>query len=161
MVNALGVGQAPFDAWLVLRGVETLSLLMARHQENALRVSRFLIGNPAVARVYYPGLPEHSGHELAARQMSGFGGVVSFDVHGGFTAAATVLRRMKLFSLAESLGGAASLAEHPATMSHASMSAEHRAAVGIGDGLIRLSVGLEHADDLIADLDQALSGLDT
>ena len=159
LVNALGVGQAPFDAWLVLRGIETLPLRMARHQENSLRIARFLADQPDIARVYYPGLPEHPGHELAARQMSGFGGVVSFDVAGGFPAAASILRRLKLFSLAESLGGAASLAEHPATMSHASMSPEHRAAVGIGDGLIRLSVGLEHADDLIADLAQALSGI--
>jgi cystathionine gamma-lyase/cystathionine beta-lyase len=156
MVNALGVGEAPFDAWLVLRGIETLPLRMARHQENSLAIARFLKEQPGVEQVYYPGLPEHPGHEIAKKQMTGFGGVVSFEVKGGLEAASNVLRRLRLFALAESLGGAASLAEHPATMSHASMSAEHRERVGIKDNLIRLSIGLEHPDDLIADLQQAL-----
>ncbi|MDV2988895.1 MAG: PLP-dependent aspartate aminotransferase family protein [Dehalogenimonas sp.] len=156
MVNALGVGEAPFDAWLVLRGIETLPLRMERHQENSLAVARFLKEQPVVEQVYYPGLPEHPGHEIAKKQMTGFGGVVSFEVKGGLEAASNVLRRLRLFALAESLGGAASLAEHPATMSHASMSAEHRERVGIKDNLIRLSIGLEHPDDLIADLQQAL-----
>lgn len=156
MVNALGVGQAPFDAWLVLRGIETLPLRMAQHQENSLAVARFLKEQPGVERVYYPGLPEHPGHDIAKKQMTGFGGVVSFEVKGGQEAAASFLRRLRLFALAESLGGAASLAEHASTMSHASMSEEHRRRVGIKDNLIRLSVGLEHIDDLIADLQQAL-----
>ncbi|MGI2336224.1 MAG: trans-sulfuration enzyme family protein [Dehalogenimonas sp.] len=156
LVNAMGVAEAPFDAWLVLRGIETLPLRMARHEENSLAVARFLREQPGVLRVLYPGLPDHPGHDIARRQMTGFGGVVSFEVEGGHGGASRVLRAMRLFTLAESLGGPASLAEHPATMSHASMSAEHRKSVGIGDGLIRLSVGLEHVDDLIGDLRQAL-----
>jgi cystathionine beta-lyase/cystathionine gamma-synthase len=157
LVNAMGVAEAPFDAWLVLRGIETLPLRMARHEENSFAVARFLKEQPVVRKVYYPGLAEHPSHDIARRQMTGFGGVVSFEMEGGFDAACRVLRKLRLFALAESLGGPASLAEHPVTMSHASMSAEHRQRVGLNDGLIRLSVGLEHIDDLIADLAQALS----
>ena len=156
LANAMGVSQAPFDAWLVLRGIETLPLRMAKHEQNSLAIAWFLKERPGIRKVYYPGLPDHPGHDIAKRQMTGFGGVVSFEVEGGFEAARRVLRRLRLFALAESLGGAASLAEHPVTMSHASMSAEHRKHVGITDGLIRLSVGLEHIDDLTADLAQAL-----
>ncbi|KTB49292.1 cystathionine gamma-synthase [Dehalogenimonas alkenigignens] len=157
LVNTMGVAEAPFDAWLVLRGIETLPLRMARHEENSFAVARFLKEQPGIRKVYYPGLADHPGHDIARRQMTGFGGVVSFEMEGGFDAACRVLRKLHLFALAESLGGPSSLAEHPVTMSHASMSAEHRQRVGINDGLIRLSVGLEHIDDLIADLMQALS----
>ncbi|MEL7562615.1 PLP-dependent aspartate aminotransferase family protein [Dehalogenimonas sp. 4OHTPN] len=156
LVNAMGVSQAPFDAWLVLRGIETLHIRMAQHEKNSIAIARFLKEQPGIRKVYYPGLPEHPGHEIARRQMTGFGGVVSFEMEGGFEEASRVLRGLRLFALAESLGGVASLAEHPVTMSHASMSAEHRQRVGITDSLIRLSVGLEHTDDLTADLAQAL-----
>lgn len=156
LVNSMGVSQSPFDAWLVLRGIETLPLRMARHEENSIAAARFLKKQQGIRKVYYPGLPDHPGHDIAKRQMTGFGGVVSFEMAGGLDAACRVLRRLRLFALAESLGGPTSLAEHPVTMSHASMSTEHRNRVGITDGLIRLSVGLEHIDDLTADLAQAL-----
>jgi len=155
LVNGLGCPAAPFDCWLVLRGIETLPLRMTRHLENAAQVAELLQAHPKVEQVYYPGLPSHPGHEVAARQMRGFGGMVSFEIRGGGEAARRFLRGLELFALAESLGGAASLAEHPASMSHASMPESHRAAVGIKDNLIRLSVGLEHIRDLIADLAQA------
>jgi cystathionine beta-lyase/cystathionine gamma-synthase len=141
----------------VLRGIETLAVRMKQHQENAAAVAGFLVGHPAVARVYYPGLENHPGHDIARRQMNGFGGMVSFELKGGIDAVNSFLRNTKVFYLAESLGGVASLVEHPATMSHASMPAEHRRKVGISDQLVRLSVGLENAADLISDLDQALA----
>ncbi len=156
LVNGMGCSAAPFDCWLVLRGIETLPLRMARHQENAAQVAGLLQAHPGVGRVYYPGLASHPGHEIAARQMRGFGGMVSFERKGGPEAAKDFLGKLEVFALAESLGGAASLAEHPATMSHASMPESHRASVGIKDNLIRLSVGLEHINDLSADLFQAL-----
>ena len=155
--NAMGTGASPFDCWLVLRGIETLAVRMKQHQENAAAVAGFLVGHPAVARVYYPGLENHPGHDIARRQMSGFGGMVSFELKGGIGEVNSLLRSTRVFYLAESLGGVASLVEHPATMSHASMPAEHRRKVGISDQLIRLSVGLENAADLISDLDQALA----
>jgi len=155
--NAMGTGAAPFDCWLVLRGIETLAVRMKQHQENAAAVAGFLVSHPAVARVYYPGLENHPGHDIAKRQMKGFGGMVSFELKGGIGAVNSLLRSTRVFYLAESLGGVASLVEHPATMSHASMPAEHRRKVGISDQLIRLSVGLENAADLISDLDQALA----
>jgi cystathionine gamma-lyase/cystathionine beta-lyase len=155
--NAMGTGASPFDCWLVLRGIETLAVRMKQHQENAAAVAGFLVGHPAVARVYYPGLENHPGHDIARRQMNGFGGMVSFELKGGIDAVNSFLRNTKVFYLAESLGGVASLVEHPATMSHASMPAEHRRKVGISDQLVRLSVGLENAADLISDLDQALA----
>ena len=154
--NALGAIAGPFDSWLVLRGIETLPLRMRQHEANAFAVARFLEENPAVSRVYYPGLPGHPGHDLAARQMSGFGGMVSFDMKGGIEAVNRFLRAVKVFTLAESLGGITSLAGHPATQSHASMTKEQREKVGIKDGLVRLSVGLENQDDLLEDLAQAL-----
>jgi len=157
--NAMGTCASPFDCWLVLRGIETLALRVRRHESNALAVAAFLESQPAVRRVYYPGLAGHPGHDVASRQMKGFGGVVSFEVNGGTEAVYRVMGRTRLFTVAESLGGAVSLIEHPATMSHASMPAEYRQAVGISDGLIRLSVGLEDPDDLVADLGQALKGL--
>ncbi len=156
LLNAMGTCASPFDCWLVLRGTETLPVRMKRHEENAIAVTNYLKGHPSVRRVLYPGLESHPGHEIAKRQMKGFGGVVSFELKGAIKAANNFLKRIKVFALAESLGGAASLAEHPATMTHASMPKEHREKVGITDELIRLSVGLENIDDLIEDLSQAL-----
>jgi cystathionine beta-lyase/cystathionine gamma-synthase len=157
LLNALGTNAAPFDCWLVLRGIETLPVRMKQHQENAFAVANHLEGHPRVKRVLYPGLESHKGHEIARRQMKGFGGIVSFEPQGGIEAANTFLRKLKVFSLAGSLGDVASLAEHPATMSHDSMSRDYRRKVGITDELVRLSIGLENVDDLIEDLDQALS----
>lgn len=156
LVNGMGVSAAPFDCWLVLRGIETLSLRVRQHETNAAKVADFLYRHPAVKTVYYPGLASHPGHDIARRQMKGFGGMVSLELEGGTEQAHAFLRAIKLFQMAESLGGAASLAEHPATMSHASMPAEHRAAAGISDQMVRLSIGLEHVDDIISDLAQAL-----
>jgi cystathionine gamma-lyase len=154
--NALGSVPGPMDAWLVLRGIKTLALRMERHAANAARVAAWLEAHPVIERVIYPGLPSHPQHELARRQMSGFGGMISAVVRGGLPAARAFLSRVRLFSLAESLGGVESLIEHPALMTHASVPAEVREQLGISDGLVRLSVGIEHADDLIADLEQAL-----
>jgi len=156
IVNALGVACSPFDAWLVLRGVKTLGPRMQAHERGAQTVAKMLSEHPAVERVYYPGLPSHPHHELAKRQQKGFGGMVSFDVRGGRAAAERVLYGTKLFQLAESLGGIESLMAFPVTMSHASMSAEARLAAGITDKTIRLSVGIEHPNDLVADLHKAL-----
>jgi len=152
----MGTCSSPFDCWLVLRGIETLPVRMERHEENASAVAKYLTGHPSVSRVFYPGLESHPGHEIARRQMKGFGGVVSVELRDGVEAVNRFLRRIKVFSLAESLGGVASLAEHAATMSHASMPQEHREKVGITDGIVRLSIGLENVDDLIDDLRQAL-----
>ena len=159
LLNAMGTCAAPFDCWLVLRGIETLPVRMKQHQENALVVANYLKRHPKVKMVLYPGLESHKGHEIAKRQMKGFGGVVSFELRGGIEGVNTFLRKLKVFSLAESLGGITSLAEHPATMSHASMPKDYREKVGITDGLIRLSVGLENIDDLTEDLEQALERL--
>jgi cystathionine gamma-synthase len=154
--NAHGTAAAPFDSWLVLRGIKTLPLRVRQHERNALEVARFLESHPAVERVYYPGLESHPGHALAKRQQSGFGGVVSFALRGGPEAVRTLLLSTKVFALAESLGGVESLIEQPATMSHASMRPEQRAEAGITDSIIRLSVGIEDLADLIADLSGAL-----
>ena len=156
LLNAMGTCASPFDCWLVLRGIETLPVRMRQHEENAATVANYLKGHPVVKRVFYPGLDSHPGHEIAKRQMKGFGGMVSFELKAGIEAVNSFLRKIKVFSLAESLGGVASLAEHPATMSHASMPEDYRKRVGITDELIRLSVGLENIDDLIEDLRQAL-----
>ncbi|MFH1647998.1 MAG: PLP-dependent aspartate aminotransferase family protein [Chloroflexota bacterium] len=156
LLNAMGTCASPFDCWLVLRGLETLSLRVKQHAQNAAVVADFLGSHPAVAKVYYPGLKSHPGHEIARRQMKGFGGMVAFELKGGTDAAYAFLKKVKLFLLAESLGGAASLVAHPATMTHASMPREHREKAGITDSLVRLSVGLENIDDIIADLRQAL-----
>jgi len=156
LLNAMGTCASPFDCWLVLRGIETLPVRMKRHEENAMAVANYLKGHPAVRRVFYPGLDSHPGYEIAKKQMKGFGGVVSFELKGTIEAVNNFLKRIKVFALAESLGGVASLAEHPATMTHASMPKEHREKVGITDELIRLSVGLENIDDLVEDLSQAL-----
>jgi len=156
LLNAMGTPASPFDCWLVLRGIETLPVRMKRHEENAFAIANYLKGHPKVKKVYYPGLESHPGHEIAKRQMKGFGGMVSFEIDGSIEEVNSFLRRLKLFALAESLGGVASLADHAATMTHASMPEEARREAGITDQLIRLSVGLENIDDLIEDLDQAL-----
>jgi cystathionine gamma-synthase len=152
--NAMGAVNGPFDAWLTLRGVKTLGVRMDRHCANAAQVVEFLQGSPAVTAVLYPGLPGHPGHELAARQMSGFGGMVSFRLAGGEEAALKVCERTQLFTLAESLGGVESLIEHPGRMTHASAAGSPLEVPG---DLVRLSVGIEDADDLLADLEQALA----
>ncbi len=157
--NALGTGQAPWDAYLVLRGIRTLSLRMQQHHQSALALARWLEANPKISRVLHPGLESHPQHALAARQFSGLGGTFSFRVAGGAAAASALLGAVRLFTLAESLGGVESLIEHPWSMTHASMPEAARVRAGITDDLIRISVGLEHLDDLISDLDQALSTL--
>ncbi len=154
--NAAGAVPGPFDAWLVLRGLKTLKVRVRQHQENALHLARVLERHPQVERVYYPGLESHPQHELAKRQMRGFGGMLSFEVKGGFPAVERLISRLKLFVLAESLGGVESLLCYPPRMTHAALGAEERARRGIHDNLIRLSVGLEAAEDLEADLLQAL-----
>jgi len=154
--NAAGAVPGPFDSWLFLRGVKTLKMRMETHAANALEIARFLERRPAVAKVYYPGLPSHPQHALAARQMSGFGGMVSLELKGGLPAVERFAAKSKLFLLAESLGGIESLLCYPARMTHASVPPEERARRGISDNLIRLSVGIEHIDDLLADLQQAL-----
>ena len=157
--NAIGSVLGPFDSFLALRGVKTLALRMQRACDNALKIAKWLEARSDIARVVYPGLPSHPQHELAKRQMlGGFGGVISVETTGDLARASKVLSRTKLFTLAESLGGVESLIEHPAIMTHASIPADQRAALGISDTLIRLSVGIEDANDLIADLDQALAG---
>ena len=155
--NAAGGVPGPFDSWIVLRGLKTLAVRMRQHEENALAIAGFLEDHPQVATVNYPGLPSHPQHELAKRQMSGFSGMVSFTLKGGAEAAYAAVQKTKLFSFAESLGGVESLITHPATMTHAAIPKEQREARGVTDGLLRLSVGIEDAQDLISDLDQAIS----
>lgn len=155
--NAVGGVAGPFDAFLVLRALKTLPLRMERHCANAQAIAEWLEAHPKVKRVSYPGLKSHPGHTLAARQMHGFGGMVTAVLDGGLDAARRFLERTELFSLAESLGGVESLIEHPAIMTHASIPAEIRAKLGIDDGLVRLSVGVEDLDDLLSDLKHALS----
>jgi cystathionine gamma-synthase len=157
LCNALGQGAAPFDCWLVLRGIKTLVPRMKLHEQNAAAVAKFLSEHPAVSRVYYPGLESHPNHDVACRQQSGFGGMVSFEVAGDLAKVHHVLRSAKIFALAESLGGVESLIEHPVSMSHASMDPKNRETAGITENLIRLSVGLEDIEDLLDDLKSALS----
>jgi cystathionine gamma-lyase len=154
--NAAGGVLGPFDAFLVLRSLKTLPLRMERHCANAMAVAQWLERHPRIAKVYYPGLESHRQHDLAKRQMHGFGGMVTAVVEGGLEPARRFLERCQVFALAESLGGVESLIEHPGIMTHASIPAAQRAAAGIEDGLVRLSVGIEDVDDLIADLEQAL-----
>jgi cystathionine gamma-lyase len=155
--NAVGGVPGAFDSWLVLRGLKTLAVRMRQHTANALQIGCFLEQHARVKRVYYPGLESHPQHDLARRQMvGGFGGMLSFEIHGGVEAAREVARRTRLFTLAESLGGVESLIELPALMTHASLPAARRAEIGIDDGLIRLSVGIEEVEDLTRDLVQAL-----
>ncbi|MFZ2503419.1 MAG: cystathionine gamma-synthase [Nocardioides sp.] len=151
--NAMGAVASPFDSWLTLRGLKTLAVRMDRHCDNAERVVDFLVGHPKVTHVYYPGLADHPGHAVAARQMDRFGGIVSFRVAGGMAAAVEVCGRAEVFTLAESLGGIESLIEHPGQMTHASVAGT---ALEVPDDLIRLSVGIESAEDLLADLERAL-----
>jgi cystathionine gamma-synthase len=152
--NATGSVPGPFDAWLTLRGVKTLAVRMERHSDNAERIAGLLVGHPAVARVLYPGLPEHPGHEVAAKQMRRPGGMVSFRLAGGRDAALRVCAATELFTLAESLGGVESLIEHPGAMTHASVAGSM---LEVPDDLVRLSVGIEDADDLVEDLRAALA----
>ena len=153
--NAMGAVAGPFDAWLTLRGLKTLALRMERHSDNAERVVEFLTSHPQVTEVVYPGLPEHPGHEVAARQMRRFGGMVSFRVAGGEAQALAICDRARIFTLGESLGGVESLIEHPGRMTHASVAGTD---LEVPSDLVRLSVGIETADDLVADLAQALEG---
>jgi cystathionine beta-lyase/cystathionine gamma-synthase len=155
--NGSGAVPGPFDCWLALRGTKTLALRMRQHDANGRRIAEWLTTHPRVAQVYYPGLPSHPQHELACRQMKGFGGMISLEL-GSVDRARRVVERTKIFVLAESLGGVESLIGHPASMTHASVPPEMRRAMGLTDSLVRLSVGIEDVDDLIADLDQALSG---
>jgi cystathionine gamma-lyase/cystathionine beta-lyase/cystathionine gamma-lyase/homocysteine desulfhydrase len=153
--NAVGAVPGPFDCWLVLRGIKTLPVRMERHNANAGKIAEWLAQHPAVRNVYYPGLPEHPGRSLHLSQASGFGGMIAFET-GSLERGAAVLKRARLFSLAESLGGVESLISHPATMTHASVPRSERERVGLTDGLIRISVGIEDVEDLLADLDGAL-----
>ena len=154
--NAVGGVPGPFDSWLTLRGLKTLAIRMREHARNAMEVARWLERHPKVLRVYYPYLESHPQYALAKRQMSGGSGMISFDIAGGLSPARRFLETVKVFTLGESLGGVESLVEHPAIMTHASIPREIRERTGITDGLVRLSVGIEHVEDLIADLDQAL-----
>jgi cystathionine gamma-lyase len=154
--NAVGGVPGPFDCFLVLRGLKTLAVRMRQHERNAIAIARYLVGHPRVLSVNYPGLESHPQHELAKRQTNGHGGMISFEVEGGEPAARKVVQRTRLFFLAESLGGVESLIELPAPMTHASVPPEIRRELGISDGLIRLSVGIEETDDLLADLEEAL-----
>lgn len=155
--NAMGAVPSPFDSYLVLRGLKTLGVRVRAQTASAGVLAERLAAHPKVAKVHYPGLPNHPGHELAKRQMRGMGGMISFVAKGGLSAARTALERMRIFACAESLGGVESLAEHPAIMTHASVPAEARAALGIEDGLVRLSVGVEGVEDLWRDLEGALA----
>jgi cystathionine beta-lyase/cystathionine gamma-synthase len=154
--NAAGAVPGPWDCWLVMRGIKTLGVRMRAHASNALHLARFLQSHPAVERVYYPGLPEHPQYELAQRQMFGFGGMISVELKGGFPAVERFVSCLKVFILAESLGGVESLVGYPPRMSHAAMPIAERHRRGLQDNLVRLSVGIEHIDDLTEDLEQAL-----
>ncbi len=156
--NSAGAILSPFDSWLVMRGTKTLALRMEQHDKSGRAVAAFLEEHPKVSKVYYPGSTSHPQHALALRQQHGFGGMVAFDV-GSFAAARTVLETVKLCTLAESLGGVETLISHPATMTHASVDEEKRERLGITEGLVRISVGIEDTDDIIADLDQALDNI--
>jgi cystathionine gamma-lyase/cystathionine beta-lyase/cystathionine gamma-lyase/homocysteine desulfhydrase len=152
--NAAGAILSPFDSWLVLRGIKTLPVRMEAHNANGIAIAKYLIGRKDIEKIYYPGLPDHPGHELAKKQMTGFGGMIAFDL-GSLARARKVLEAVRLCSLGESLGGVETLISHPATMTHASVPAEDRARMGITDGLVRISVGIEDVEDLIADLETA------
>lgn len=158
--NATGAILSPFDSFLVLRGIKTLAVRMKEHEKNALQVADYLQEHPKVKKVNYPGLKSHPQYELAKKQMSGFGGMLSFEIVGGLKEAKQFLGNLKIFSLAESLGGVESLIEHPARMTHASVPPEIRKQIGITDSLVRISVGIENIDDLIKDLDQAFKKVD-
>ena len=157
--NSIGSIMSPFDSFLVLRSLKTLAVRMEKHCENAFEIASFLEEHEAIEKIYYPGLPNHPNHEIAKKQMNGFGGMITVVLKGGLKTATTFLERTKIFALAESLGGVESLIEHPAIMTHASVPAEVRKELGIEDGLVRLSVGIESVEDLLEDLNQALSGV--
>ena len=157
--NSIGSIMSPFDSFLVLRSLKTLAVRMEKHCENAFEVASFLEEHEAIEKIYYPGLSNHPNHEIAKKQMNGFGGMITIVLKGGLKTATTFLERTKIFALAESLGGVESLIEHPAIMTHASVPAEVRKDLGIEDGLVRLSVGIESVEDLLDDLNQALSGV--
>lgn len=157
--NAAGGVLGPFDSWLTLRGLKTLALRMEKHEKNALAIANFLAKHPLVAKVNYPGLESHPQHELAKKQMSGFGGMISFELKGGLNEVNKFVKGLELFSLAESLGGVESLVNHPAQMTHAAVPKDKREEIGIKDNLLRISVGIEDIEDLIADLEYALKGL--
>lgn len=155
--NAIGPAQSPFDSWLVLRGIKTLAVRMKAHQQNAQKVAEYLDKHPKVERVVYPGLKSHPQYELGQKQMSGSGGMITFFIKGGINESRRFLENVKLFALAESLGGVESLVDHPAIMTHASIPKEVREQLGIFDNLVRLSVGIEDIDDLLADLDKGFA----
>jgi cystathionine beta-lyase/cystathionine gamma-synthase len=155
--NATGAVPAPFDCWLTLRGLKTLELRMQRHEENAIAIADALNGHPLVSRVYFPGLAAHPGHEIARKQMTGFGGMVSFELNGSLDEVVAFASSRRYFTLGESLGGVKALLCHPATMTHASIPPDARAELGLSDTLIRLSPGCEHADDLVEDLLEGLA----
>ena len=157
--NSIGSIMSPFDSFLVLRSLKTLAVRMEKHCENAFEIASFLEDHEAIEKIYYPGLSNHPNHEIAKKQMNGFGGMITAVLKGGLKTATTFLERTKIFALAESLGGVESLIEHPAIMTHASVPAEVRKDLGIEDGLVRLSVGIESVEDLLDDLNQALSGV--
>ncbi|MGV6800567.1 MAG: trans-sulfuration enzyme family protein [bacterium] len=157
--NSVGAQLAPFDSFLALRGVKTLALRMQRHCQSGAAISAWLEDHPAIEKVLYPGLPSHPNYETAKKQMDSFGGMITIFLKGGLDAAKTMLERVQIFTLAESLGGVESLIEHPGIMTHASIPPERRAELGVDDALVRISVGIEEESDLIADLDQALAGL--
>jgi cystathionine gamma-synthase len=158
--NMIGVTGSPFDSYLTLRGIRSLFARIERQQTTAMAVAQFLARHPQVRAVHYPGLPTHPGHELAARQQSGFGAMLSFELNGGIEAVRDFVATLKIFTLAESLGGVESLVAHPASMTHVGMGAEARHAAGIGDGLLRVSVGLEAEEDLLSDLAASLARID-
>ncbi len=157
--NSIGPSQSPFDSWLVLRGVKTLSVRMKAHEENAIQIADFLDAHPKVDKVIYPGLKSHPQHELAYKQMSGYGGMISFYLKGGLPECEAFLKQLTLFTLAESLGGVESLIEHPAIMTHASVPIKERNKLGITDNFIRISVGIEDLIDLKDDLERALDAI--
>lgn len=157
--NTIGSILSPFDSFLVLRGIKTLAIRMKEHEKNAIKIAEYLESSPKVKKVIYPGLKNHPQYELAKKQMSGFGGMLSFEIIGTLKEAKTFLENLKIFSLAESLGGVESLVEHPASMTHISISKEEREKVGITDSLIRVSVGIENVTDLIEDIDNSFKGI--
>ena len=154
--KSVGAVPSPFDSWLTLRGVKTLAVRMKQHEENAFKVARFLQHQPTVLQVFFPGLETHPGHDIAKKQMTGFGGVVSFRIKGGLKESNVFFRKLKIFQLADSLGGVESLANYSALMTHDYFPVELRHKIGVTDNLIRLSVGIEHIDDLLSDLQDAL-----
>jgi methionine-gamma-lyase len=156
-IHHLGPTMSPFNAWLFLRGIKTLAVRMERHCLNAMRVAEWLNSHPKVTKVYYPGLPSHPGHSIAKKQMKCFGGMIAFEVSGGIKAGQAVMDNVHICRLAVSLGDCDTLIQHPASMTHSTYTKEDRAAAGIPDGLIRISVGIEHADDIIKDLENSFS----